>query len=218
MKAVNVGRDISGRITVAFPYDPSRVAKVKTIEGHQWHPERRHWSFPDSDGTLGKILKVFDGEEIRLDPALQVKPPHLLERVREAVQTRHYSRRTEKAYVHWIKRFIFFHNKRCPAEMGEAEIAQFLSSLATDARVSASTQNQALNALLFLYGKVLHRKIGLIEGVVRAKRPRRLPVVLTKEEVKRLLGRLEGTPWLMAMLLYGAGLRLRMLPSEGQGH
>lgn len=134
--------------------------------------------------------------------------PKLLDQVRQAIRTRHYSYRTEKAYVHWIKRFIFFHNKRHPAEMGEPEIAAFLSTLATDKRVSASTQNQALNALLFLYQKVLHRKIGLIEGVVRAKRPRRLPVVLTKEEVKRLLGRLEGTPWLMAMLLYGAGLRL----------
>lgn len=92
--------------------------------------------------------------------------------------------------------------------MGEPEIARFLSSLATDARVSASTQNQALNALLFLYQAVLEKKIGLIEGVVRAKRPRRLRVVLTKEEVPRLLSCLEGTCWLMALLLYGAGLRL----------
>jgi len=115
---------------------------------------------------------------------------------------------TEKAYIGWIKRFIFFHNKRHPAEMGEKEIGQFLSSLATDSRVSASTQNQALNALLFLYREVLAKKIGLVEGVVRAKNPSRLPVVLTKEEIKRLLGCLEGTPWLMVMLLYGAGLRL----------
>ncbi len=92
--------------------------------------------------------------------------------------------------------------------MGESEIGRFLSSLATDARVSASTQNQALNALLFLYNQVLDKKIGLLQGVVRAKRPRRLPVVLTKEEVKRVLGCMPGTPWLMAMLLYGAGLRL----------
>jgi len=115
---------------------------------------------------------------------------------------------TEKAYVGWIKRFIFFHNKRHPAEMGEPEIARFLSSLATESHVSSSTQNQAFNALLFLYQEVLRRKIGLIEGVVRAKKPRRLPVVLTKEEVQRLLACLEGTPWLMARLLYGAGLRL----------
>ena len=134
--------------------------------------------------------------------------PKLLDQVRQAIRTRHYSYRTEKAYVHWIKRFIFFHNKRHPVEMGEAEIAQFLSSLASDAHMSASTQNQALNALLFLYKEILEKKIGLIQGVVRAKRPPRLPVVLTKEEVKRILDCLNGDPWLMAMLLYGAGLRL----------
>jgi site-specific recombinase XerD len=91
---------------------------------------------------------------------------------------------TEKAYVGWIKRFIFFHNKRHPAEMAEPEIAQFLTSLASDSHVSASTQNQALNALLFLYHEVLGKEIGYIAGVVRAKRPSRLPVVLTRQEIK----------------------------------
>jgi integron integrase len=134
--------------------------------------------------------------------------PKLLDQVRQTIRKRHYSNRTEKAYVHWIKRFIFFHNKRHPAEMAEPEIAQFLSSLATEGRVSASTQNQALNALLFLYHEVLNKKIGLIDGVVRAKRPPRLPVVLTKDEVKRVLDRMNGTPHLMGLLLYGAGLRL----------
>jgi len=110
--------------------------------------------------------------------------PKLLDQVRQAIRTRHYSYRTEKAYIHWIKRYIFFHNKRHPVDMGEAEIAQFLSSLASDWHVSASTQNQALNALLFLYKEVLEKKIGLIQGVVRANRPKRLPVVFTKEEVK----------------------------------
>jgi integron integrase len=102
----------------------------------------------------------------------------------------------------------FFHDKRHPREMGEADIGRFLSSLATDSRVSASTQNQAFNALLFLYQNVLERKIGYIAGVVRAKRPQRLPVVMTKDEVRRILHSLSGTPWLMTMLLYGAGLRL----------
>jgi len=134
--------------------------------------------------------------------------PKLLDRVRQTIRTRHYSIKTEEAYVGWIKRFIFFHNKRHPVEMTEMEIGQFLSSLASDRRVSASTQNQALNALLFLYNQVLEKKIGLIEGVVRAKRSQRLPVVLTKDEVKTILKNLEGSPWLMAMLLYGAGLRL----------
>jgi integron integrase len=149
----------------------------------------------------------FDGSAAVGAPRTAPKPK-LLDQVRQAIRSRHYSDRTEKAYVHWIKRYIFFHNKRHPMEMAEAEIAQFLSSLATEGRVSASTQNQAFNALLFLYHQVLSKKIGLIDGVVRAKRPQRLPVVLTKDEVKRVLDRMEGVPRLMSLLLYGAGLRL----------
>lgn len=140
--------------------------------------------------------------------AASATKPKLLDQVRHAIRTRHYSYMTEKAYVGWIKRFIFFHEKRHPAEMSEPEIAQFLSSLATDSKVSASTQNQALHALLFLYQEILQRKIGFVEGVIRAQRPKRLPVVLTREEVRKILGGMSGTPWLMATLLYGAGLRL----------
>ncbi len=141
-------------------------------------------------------------------PTSSPQKPKLLDQVRQAIRTRHYSYMTEKAYVGWIKRFIFFHNKRHPAEMGEAEIAQFLSALAQEKHVSASTQNQALNALLFLYHEVLGKEIGYINGVVRAKRPIRLPVVLTRQEVRSILGCLDSSDWLMVMLLYGAGLRL----------
>jgi integrase len=116
----------------------------------------------------------------------------LLDRVRQAIRTRHYSEKTEKAYVHWIKRFIFFYNKRHPAEMAELEIGQFLSSLATELRVSASTQNQAFNAILFLYDQVLGKKIGLVSGVVRAKRAQHAPVVLTRDEVKRIIDCMNG--------------------------
>ena len=136
------------------------------------------------------------------------RKPKLLDQVHEAIRIRHYSYRTEKAYIHWLKRFIFFHHKRHPTEMDEPEIAAFLSSLATESRVSASTQNQALNALLFLYREVLHKEIGYVNGVVRAKRPVRLPVVLTRQEVRSVLARLQGLEWIMAMLFYGAGLRL----------
>jgi integron integrase len=134
--------------------------------------------------------------------------PKLLDQVRQAIHARHYSPKTEESYVHWIKRFIFFHSKRHPAEMGEREIAQFLSSLASELRVSASTQNQALNAILFLYRAVMRKEIGYVDGVIRAKRPHRLPVVLTRQEVKSILGILDRSDWLMVMLLYGAGLRL----------
>ena len=99
--------------------------------------------------------------------------PKLLEQVRQTIRTRHYSDKTEKAYVHWIKRYIFFHNKRHPMEMAEPEIGRFLSSLATEGHVSASTQNQAFNALIFLYDQVLGKRISLVDGVVRAKRPQR---------------------------------------------
>jgi integron integrase len=134
--------------------------------------------------------------------------PRLLDRVRHAIETRHYSRRTEKAYVHWIKRYIFFHGKRHPAEMGAAEVAAFLTSLAVQGKVAASTQNQALSALLFLYREVLGIDLPWLDEVVRAKRPLHLPVVLTREEVRAVLQRLDGVPRLMAVLLYGAGLRL----------
>ena len=142
-----------------------------------------------------------------LAPVVQAKPK-LLDQVRDAIRTRHYSYRTEEAYAGWIKRFILFHHKRHPAEMGAPEVSAFLSSLATAAHVSASTQNQALNALLFLYRAVLGGELGWLDGMVRAKRPRRLPVVLTREEVKAILAALRGRDWIMVMLLYGAGLRL----------
>jgi len=128
--------------------------------------------------------------------------------VRLAVRRRHYSPRTERAYVGWIRRFILFHGKRHPEEMGEVEITQFLSGLASAGRVSASTQNQALAAILFLYRFVLERKLDWLEDVVRAKRPVRLPVVLTRREVEALLDQMSGPNRLIASLLYGSGLRL----------
>jgi integron integrase len=136
------------------------------------------------------------------------RPPKLLDQLREALRARHYSRRTEEAYCHWVRRFIFFHQIRHPAEMSEPEINAFLTHLAVKEKVSASTQNQALCALLFLYGKVIGREVGQLGTVVRARKPKRLPVVLTKAEVKALLAHLHGDRWLMASLLYGAGLRL----------
>ncbi len=136
------------------------------------------------------------------------RQPKLLNRLREALRARHYSRRTEQTYCHWVKRFIFFHHVRHPAEMAAPEINAFLTHLAVQEKVSASTQNQALSALLFLYRHVLARPIGDLGEVVRARRPTRLPVVLTRAEVKAVLGHLTGDKWLMASLMYGAGLRL----------
>jgi integron integrase len=136
------------------------------------------------------------------------KPPRLLDRVRATLRARHYSRRTEKAYVGWIRRYIFFHDVRHPDQMGAPEVTRFLSHLATTERVAASTQNQACSALLFLYREVLGRELEGLEGVVRAKRPARRPLVLSTEEVAAVLKHLQGTPALMSALIYGSGLRV----------
>jgi integron integrase len=145
---------------------------------------------------------------LRETPAPYSTGPRLLDRVRHAIRARHYSRRTEKAYVGWIKRYIFFHGKRHPAEMGAAKVSQFLTSLAVQANVAASTQNQAMNALVFLYRVVLEHDLPWLDDIVRARRPRHLPVVFTRDEVRRVLARLDGAPRLVALLLYGCGLRL----------
>ncbi len=134
--------------------------------------------------------------------------PKLMDRLREALCSRHYSRRTEQTYCHWVKRFIFFHKVRHPAEMAEPEINDFLTHLAVKEKVSASTQNQALSALLFLYRHVIGREVGDLGKVIRARKPTRLPVVMTRDEVKAVLSNLSEDKWLIASLMYGAGLRL----------
>ena len=132
----------------------------------------------------------------------------LLARVREVLRVRHYSRRTEEVYVRWIRRYVRFHGVRHPSELGAADVTRFLSSLAVDRHVGASTQNQALAALLFLYRDVLGHGIGWLGDIVHAKRSVRLPVVLSRAEVRAVLGWMDGTPRLVATLLYGSGLRL----------
>jgi integron integrase len=146
-----------------------------------------------------------------MDPAIarQAAPaPRLLDHLREALRARHYSLRTEEAYAGWVRRFVLFHGKRHPREMGEREINAFLTDLAIEKKVSASTQTQALSALLFLYREVLELPFPELDRLIRAKRPRRLPTVLTKQEVTQLLSQLDGDARLVALLLYGSGLRL----------
>ena len=136
------------------------------------------------------------------------RPPKLLERMRIHLRTRHYSIRTEEAYIDWARRFILFHGKRHPRDMGAVEIEAFLSHLAVERHVSASTQNQAKAALLYLYKQVLEIDLPWLNEVVQAKRPKRLPVVLTPTEVRELLLHMDGTTCLIAQLLYGTGMRL----------
>ncbi|MFI0458991.1 MAG: integron integrase [Candidatus Thiodiazotropha endolucinida] len=131
-----------------------------------------------------------------------------LQKVIDAIRVRHYSRRTEETYLHWIKRYIYFHNKRHPEEMAEREVAAFLTYLAVQKNVAASTQNIALNALVFMYRHVLDHPLKDIHGLVRAKKPQKLPVVLTQIEVAKVLSKLNGVHWPIACLQYGSGLRL----------
>jgi len=135
-------------------------------------------------------------------------PPKLLEQYRECLRVKHYSLRTEEAYLHWVRRFIYFHGKRHPQDMGGPEVESFLSHLATAGHVAPSTQNQALAALLFLYRGVLEKELPWMDGMVRAKRTARVPVVLTESEVRALLAQLDGTRWLATSLLYATGMRL----------
>lgn len=134
--------------------------------------------------------------------------PKLLDQVRVSIRARHYSLRTEEAYVQWIRRFILFHGKRHPREMGGTEVTAFLSYLAVERRVAANTQNQALAALLYLYRAVLEVDLPWLDDVVRAKKPQRLPVVLTRLETEALLAKVEGLPGLVLTLLYGTGMRV----------
>src|SRR5574340_253814 len=151
-----------------------------------------------TDTSLGPVYKA----------SAESRPPKLLDEVRAAIRLRHYSIRTERAYVEWIKRYILFHGKRHPREMGAEEVTAFLSHLAVDGKVAASTQNQALAALLFLYREVLGVDLPWMTQIVRPKKPQRVPTVLSRVEVARLLDALEGTHGLMARLLYGTGMRL----------
>jgi integron integrase len=137
-----------------------------------------------------------------------VKPLQFLETVRECIRTRHLALRTEKTYIYWIRRFLWFHELKDPRQVGSDEVGAFLTSLAVNCKVSASTQNQALAAVLFLYRDVLRLQLPWLADVVRAKRPERLPVVLTRAEIRSVLARLNGTTWLIASMLYGSGMRI----------
>jgi integron integrase len=137
-----------------------------------------------------------------------MEKPKLLDQVRTIIRTRNYSRKTEKAYLYWIRRYILYHNKRHPIDMGHDEVSAYLSHLAIERNVSPSTQHQALNAILFLYREVMQVELPWLKNVTRAKRTRHIPVVFTRDEIEKIFSCLDGRNWLMANLLYGAGLRL----------
>lgn len=178
--------------------NPTRPCDILTVR----EPERPYRARMPSKALAGRHPP---GES---DTSSHPRPPRLLDQVRQAIRARHMSPQTKKAYTSWVRRFVLFHDKRHPRELGEAQVDQFLSWLVTARHVAPSTQSQAACALLFLYRHALDRPLGWIENIRLAKRPVRLPVVLTRAEVTAVLGRLVGPSWLMASLMYGGGLRL----------
>lgn len=143
-----------------------------------------------------------------MDPILKIRSPRLLDQVKEVIRRKHYSIRTERTYADWVKRYILFHHKRHPKDLGKTEITEFLNHLAIDRKVAASTQNQALSALVFLYKEVLDQEFGWLENLEYAKRPEKLPVVFSPEEIKSVLSLMDGIYWIIATILYGSGLRI----------
>ncbi len=209
MDQIQVEPGPSGRLIVRFRYSPEIVARIREVPGRRWHHEEKFWTVPDVEGMREKVALLLSQDS----PAEGHRPERpgelpFIKRLRQAIRTRHYSPSTEQQYVAWLERFIVASGGVDPAELAEPQVAAFLTKLAEIDRVSAATQNQAFNAILFFYEQVLGRKLGLIDGVVRAKRPARLPVVLARDEVRKILGLMDGTPKLMATLLYGCGLRL----------
>ena len=200
----------TGRLIVRVPYTCERVEKIKTVAGRRWNAKEQYWTVPNTHETLRHLRALFAGEQVAVDPALgAVRAPNngkpslafhvpVYDRLCAALRARHYARRTEQAYGHWVTRFVHFHHGRHPTEMAEPEINRFLTHLALKEKVSASTQNQALAALLFLYRHVIGRDEGDLGEVIRARKPERLPVVMTREEVKEVLANLTGDKWLMA--------------------
>lgn len=197
MEMIRIERG-SNRITVKFPYNPDHITKIKTIEGYRWHPEERWWSVPYSD--LDRLISVFDGEKLDIDPVVW------LSELEKELTTRRYSPRTIKAYLHYNEEFLKFSGKS-PSEISNDDVKDHLFHLVEKKEVSTSTLNTAINALKFYYGEVLKRKF--VYEIKRPKKDKRLPVVLSQEEVSRILSSVTNIKHrLILMLVYSSGLRV----------
>lgn len=210
MESIRVLPGTPGRLVVRFPYSPDAVMRIKSIWGRRWHVEQKFWTVPDKPGMLERLKEVFAPDMVETESPRTLPPSaaDLLSKLRDAIRAKHYSPRTESAYSSWVARFLTETAAMAVESLGQAEVGGFLTRLATVDNVSASTQNQALSSLLFFFKEVLGRDLGTVEGAVRAKRPVHLPVVLTQDEVFRILGVMSDAPRLMATLMYGTGLRL----------
>jgi len=231
---IKILKDKSGNIMVSFPYNLQFVEKIKTIRGHRWHPEEKYWSFPNFNGTLEKILKVFEGEKIYIDPSLKPQlnrniiardkvpkqsptenchselvshsPIYNFEDLRRELLSRKYSYKTVKAYIYFNRDFLNFIKKNL-SEINNNDIRDYLVYLFEKKRASTSTLNQTINALKFYYGNILKRKF--VFEVKRPKKDKKLPVVLSKEEVAEILDSVDNIKHkAILMLVYSAGLRV----------
>lgn len=214
---IKIGKE-SERIIVTFPYNPDYVARIKTIGGFRWHPDGKYWSFSCSDGTLEEILKIFEGEEIRIDPALQasIKPEakreipnqsKLMEAVKKELKLRGYSQKTRKAYLYHIERFISYFAKD-PEELDEKHTRDYMLHLIDKEKVSNSYHNQVINAIKFFYSRVIKNQKP-ISHLPRPRKEKKLPLVLSQEEIVRILKTVENVKHrAILMIVYSAGLRV----------
>lgn len=208
MVVLSIGGDGRGNLSLQIPYDKTVINAIREVPGRRWDGDQKVWFIPDSRYHVELLLKSLWKIRLFCIPEPVDSASDLVEVLHQAFRARHYSERTECSYIRWIKRYIAFHGGKSPRDMGPHEINTFLSYLAVQEKVSASTQNQALGALLFLYRHILEQEIDDVGNLVRAQRPARLPVVMTRDEVTAVLGNLSGDKKLMASLMYGAGLRL----------
>ncbi len=214
---IKILKDRENNLMVSFSYNPQFVEKIRTIEGHRWHPGGKYWGFPNSNGTLEKILEVFEGEKVYIDPALQTKefPSPLVgegkgegefEDLRRELLSRKYSYKTVKAYIYFNRDFRNFTRKN-PLEITDNDIKEYLVYLSEKKEASTSTLNQAINALKFYYGTMLKKKF--VYEVKRPRKDKKLPVVLSKEEVAKILDSMDNIKHkAILMLVYSAGLRV----------
>lgn len=219
MASIKISKDIQQRkIVITFSYDPKFVAMVKSIEGHRWHPDKKHWSFPYSENILKEILSVFNGEEVQLDSTLQFsvtqkvhaqpsKQSQTTEAVKKELKLRGYSQKTQKAYLHHIGRYISYSAKD-PKELDEKHIRDYMLHLIDKEKVSRAYHDQAVSAVKFLYDNVL-RMPKTVGNLPRPKKEHKLPTVLSQEEVGQVLRAIKNQKHrAIMMLVYSAGLRV----------
>lgn len=210
MPGIRISKNSPNGILVSFPYDPIRVEKIKTIEGHRWHPKEKYWSFPYSEAILEKILSVLDGEKIEIDPSLQTpieyKGREDFDDLRRELVLKKYSPKTIKACIHYNRDFLQ-KSRKPPQQVTNDDIRDYLFHLAEERKLSTSTLNGAINALKFYYGTVLKRRF--IYEVKRPRKDKKLPVVLNGEEVAKILFAPSNIKHkAILMLTYSAGLRV----------